>query len=203
MKTSIETLCNHLISEFEVIPSERKVFLDALAHRISHSLHTLSVAKLVFVCTHNSRRSHLGQIWAAVASNYYSVTPIESYSAGTETTAFHPHAIQALQAQGFTVIPQDESNNPTYKVLYDENEAVQCFSKTILDQSLPQANFIAVMTCSDAEENCPFIPGALERIPLKYEDPKRYDETPLQLEKYKERSEQIGRELLYVFSKIN
>jgi protein-tyrosine phosphatase/arsenate reductase len=56
------------------------------------------------------------------------------------------------------------------------------------------------MTCSDAEENCPFIPGVDLRIGTTYDDPKAFDGTQLQDEKYQERSSQIALECLYVFS---
>ena len=58
------------------------------------------------------------------------------------------------------------------------------------------------MTCSHADENCPFIAGAEKRIPITYEDPKKFDNTPEQLAKYNERSLQIATELFYVFSKV-
>ena len=58
------------------------------------------------------------------------------------------------------------------------------------------------MTCSHADENCPFIPGAEIRIPVRYDDPKAFDGTDLMEAKYLERSKEIATEMLYVFSKI-
>ena len=58
------------------------------------------------------------------------------------------------------------------------------------------------MTCSNADVGCPFIQGAEKRIPITFEDPKAFDNTPLQKEKYHERSIQIATELCYVFSQI-
>ena len=58
------------------------------------------------------------------------------------------------------------------------------------------------MTCSHADENCPLIPGAEKKISLMYEDPKLFDRTILEKEKYRERSLQIATEMKYVFSKI-
>ena len=34
-----------------------------------------------------------------------------------------------------------------------------------------------------------------------YDDPKAFDDTPAEAEKYDERSQQIAREMLYIFSK--
>ena len=45
---------------------------------------------------------------------------------------------------------------------------------------------------------CPIVAGADFRIALPFEDPKAFDDTPLESEKYTERCRQIGREMLYV-----
>ena len=59
------------------------------------------------------------------------------------------------------------------------------------------------MTCDHADENCPFIPGCDVRLPIRYEDPKAFDDTPLEAEKYDERSLQIANEMFYAFKNIN
>jgi len=66
----------------------------------------------------------------------------------------------------------------------------------------PKTSFAAVMTCGEAEENCPYIIGAERRISLTYEDPKLYDNTNLQIRKYEERNRQIATEISYVFTNI-
>jgi arsenate reductase len=58
------------------------------------------------------------------------------------------------------------------------------------------------MTCSQADGGCPFIAGAEKRVPITYDDPKAFDHTPQQAEKYHERSLDIATELKYVFSNI-
>ena len=58
------------------------------------------------------------------------------------------------------------------------------------------------MTCSDADENCPFIPGTEMRIPVRYEDPKEFDGTPEESLRYDERSRQIASEMFFVFSQV-
>jgi hypothetical protein len=58
------------------------------------------------------------------------------------------------------------------------------------------------MVCAEANESCPIVPGADFRLGLPYQDPKAFDNTPQQNEKYDERCRQIAREMFYVFSQI-
>jgi arsenate reductase (thioredoxin) len=194
--------CNQLVKNFSEISPERKAILEKIANYISNKKANNETVQLEFVCTHNSRRSHLGQIWAAVAAAYYNISNVETFSGGTEATAFHPNAIKAIIAAGFEVKKTTEDSNPLYHVYFSEEQYVKCFSKVYNHESNPSTNFAAIMTCSDAEENCPFIPGCELRIATTYNDPKAYDGTVLQDEKYTERSNQIGMECLYVFSKV-
>lgn len=196
----IKQLCFQLEKEFDQIPSERKQLLQQLADALQQKKNVEAPLRLIYVCTHNSRRSHLGQIWANVAANFYGIDDVETFSAGTEATAIHPNTLEALRHQGFEVMVQDHSANPTVEIRFGTTELSKCFSKTIDDASLPKDAFIAVMTCSDADENCPFIPGCDLRIGTTYEDPKKSDGTPEQTQTYMNRSLQIGRECLYVFS---
>lgn len=199
---TINQLCVKLEKEFDLISEERKVLLSKLASYIQGKKDKEQLILLVYVCTHNSRRSHFGQIWANVAANYYGINDVETYSAGTESTAFNPNAIAALKVQGFTISKEDETSNPRYTVNFGTTEHAICFSKTIDDDSIPTSEFAAIMTCSDAEENCPFIPGIDLRIGTTYVDPKAFDGTTLQELKYQERSLEIARECMYTFSLI-
>lgn len=201
MNQIIENRCEILSKNFKEISSERKILLEKLANHIQERLSSNKETNLVYVCTHNSRRSHLGQVWAKVAADFYGFT-INTFSAGTEATAFNQNAIDALISTGFRVEKLDETSNPKYEVIFGEGKSNICFSKTIDDKTLPKENFVAVMTCGYADENCPFIPGCDLRIGTTYFDPKSYDNTVLQNEKYTERSNQIAMECLYVFSLI-
>ena len=199
----IKLYCDKLISEFDAIPKERKTLLENISNYISTKKESGQAIQLVYICTHNSRRSHFGQIWAQVAANYYNVKNVTSFSGGTEATAFNSNAINAVKRVGFSVTSLDETTNKRYHVVYDETEnPITCFSKVYDDAQNPQTNFAAIMTCSDAEENCPFIPGVELRIGTTYDDPKAFDNTPLQDTKYDERCKQIALETLYVFSKV-
>lgn len=199
----IQNLCDHLILKFDQIPESRKEILKRIASLIQEKYNRKDEIRLVYVCTHNSRRSHFGMIWAKVAASFYGIENVNTFSAGTEATAMHPNTVQALRTVGFKNEQKDHSANPVYEVFYSANEAsMKCFSKIIDDPLIPKNDFIAIMTCSEAEENCPFVPGAELRISTTYEDPKIFDGTAQQDEKYIERSLQIARDSLYLFSLI-
>lgn len=203
MYSKIKAICNNLSQKFDEIPSDRKTILEKISSFIQSKKDKNEPIQLIYVCTHNSRRSHFGQIWAAVASEFYAIENISTFSGGTEATAFNINAINALKEMGFDVQSKDESNNPIFEVKFsDVKIPTICFSKVYDDAFNPTSNFAAVMTCGDAEENCPFIPGVDLRIATTYNDPKEFDGTPQQDEKYRERSLQIALETLYVFSLI-
>ncbi|SUX48398.1 low molecular weight phosphatase family protein [Chryseobacterium indoltheticum] len=201
MKQEIKERCEIISKNFKEISPERKILLEKLACHIQEKLNSGKEINLVYVCTHNSRRSHFGQVWAKVAADFYGFN-INTFSAGTQATSFNQNAINALISSGFEVKKLDETQNPKYEVIFGENKSNLCFSKTIDDETLPKENFAAVMTCGDADENCPFISGCDLRIGTTYFDPKSYDNSILQDEKYTERSNQISMECLYVFSLI-
>ena len=202
MYASIQHFCDHRVSSFDTLSAERKKLLSQISSYIQQKKDSGSPIQLVYVCTHNSRRSHFGQIWAAVAAAYYHIPNVFTYSGGTEATAFNIHAIHSLQRTGFVITDNGASNNPTYTVAFGAELHTQCFSKVYNDAVNPQQHFAAIMTCSDAEQNCPFIPGVELRIGTTYDDPKAFDGTTLQDAKYDERSAQIALECLYVFSLI-
>lgn len=204
MNTQIKILCNDLSQQFDKISLERKTLLNNLSSYISQQIKSNKEVNLTYICTHNSRRSHFGQVWAKVAAHYYAIPNIKTFSGGTEATAFNPNAIEALKRDGFSITKSGEENNPTYLVKFGEDNAENsiCFSKIYNHKTNPTEDFAAIMTCSDAEENCPYIPGTSLRIGTTYDDPKAFDNTPLQAEKYTERSHQIALECLFVMSQL-
>ena len=192
-----------LTKSFDQIPADRKELLQQLSSYIRKKTETGQPIALVFICTHNSRRSHLSQLWAQAAATYFAIDKVATYSGGTEATAFYPAAVKAMQEVGFEIEKNDESPNPKYKVKYAANKApVEVWSKKFDDAANPAADFCAIMTCSDADGNCPFVPGAEQRIAITYDDPKASDGTAAQDKVYLERALQIGREMLFAFSKI-
>jgi arsenate reductase (thioredoxin) len=204
MYKEIKTYCDNLTSLFHTIPNERKELLEKISEYISNKIRMNNPIHLVYICTHNSRRSHFGQVWAQVAASYYTIKNVSAFSGGTEATAFNSNAINALKRIGFDIKPINDEKNAHYYLQYDIDEKpILCFSKVYDDVNNPKSELAAIMTCTDAEENCPFISGAELRIGTSYEDPKAFDNTSLQDSKYDERCRQIALETLYVFSKIN
>lgn len=189
--------------KIDAISDERKQTLQPLIDYIQAKVAENKNINLNFICTHNSRRSHLSQVWAQAAANFYSIKNVYCYSGGTEATALFPMAAKTLEQAGFEIVALSEGKNPVYAIKYAENEhPIIGFSKTFDHPFNPKSEFAAIMTCSQADANCPFIPGTEKRIPIKYDDPKEFDNTPQQAEKYQERSIQIAAEMLYVFSKV-
>jgi len=200
MYPALQTYANSLTTEFDLIPAERKEDLQQMAEFIRTQKDSGHPVQLTFICTHNSRRSHMGQIWAAAAATYYGVDGVETFSGGTEATAFNPRAVAAMERAGF-VIDSTGEGNPRYRVqLQQDDEGLLCFSKKYDDAANPQKDFAAIMTCSQADAECPFIPGAKFRLALPYNDPKEADGTPEETARYDERCRQIGREVMYAFS---
>lgn len=185
------------------IREERKVILKPLIDFIQKNLDSKKTIDINFICTHNSRRSHLSQVWAQVASTYFNIPNVTCYSGGTEETAMFPKVAETLMQQGFFIMKISDTENPVYGIKYDEDlHPIIGFSKKYDSVFNPTHGFAAVMTCSQADGGCPFIPGAEKRIPITFEDPKISDGTPEQEKVYDERSLQIGAEMFYVFSQI-
>jgi arsenate reductase (thioredoxin) len=186
--------------DFNSISDDRKKLLHELTTYVQ--LKKQSGARLNFICTHNSRRSHISQLWAQAAAEYYNIANVHCYSGGTEATAFNPRAVNAMRHAGFAISQQTEGNNPVYHVQISDTKSLLAFSKTYDAPENPTSDFCAVMTCSHADENCPLIPGVEKRIALTYDDPKEFDGTPLEEAKYAERVKEIGTELFYAFSLV-
>ena len=189
--------------KFNDITSERKKTLQPLIDFIQLKIETQDDIRLNLICTHNSRRSHLSQVWAQTAAHYYGIKNVFCYSGGTEATAMFPKVAETLKNTGFKIQKLSEENNPVYAIKFADNQSpIIGFSKAYDDDFNPESGFAAIMTCSQADGGCPFIAGAEKRIPITFEDPKAFDNTPQQTEKYQERSLQIATEMFYVFSQI-
>lgn len=195
----------HCIEEIlkRKISEERKDVLQPLIDFIQQKVQARKPVNLNFICTHNSRRSHLSQVWAQTASAYYKIPDVQCYSGGTEVTSLFPKVAETLEAQGFLVSKISDTDNPVYAIKYNEDSfPIIGFSKKYDHPFNPETGFAAIMTCSQADDGCPFIAGAEKRIPVTFEDPKVSDNTPQQTQVYKDRSLQIAVEMFYVFSQI-
>lgn len=188
--------------DLESISEPRRQELNVLVHYLQSKVDQHLLIQLNFICTHNSRRSQFSQVWAQVAADYYGVT-LKSYSGGVEVTAFNERAVASLERFGFSIV-KDGTENPRYAVRWSEDfDPLIMFSKLYDDVVNPFENFAAIMTCSHADENCPLVVGCEERIPIRYDDPKEYDDTPRESEMYDARSLEIATELFYVFSNVS
>lgn len=189
--------------DFDKIPEDRKVQLRKIALYLKTKLNAEKKASLVFICTHNSRRSHMGQLWAYAAAEYYGINGVSNYSGGLEVTAFNERAVKALNKAGFVITKKSQGTNPNYESKYSDNApAITNFSKKYMDAPNPTSNFAAIMTCSHADKNCPNVQGASIKISTPYEDPKDADGLPNENEVYNERCRQIATEVMYAFSLV-
>lgn len=188
---------------FDQIPEERKLDLKKIALFVQSKIAAGETAQVTFICTHNSRRSHFGQVWAQTAAAYYGVAGFKAFSGGIEVTACNERTIAALKRAGFSVSDSDGGKNPVYLVKYsDKSDPIRSFSKLYSDKENPQANYLAAMTCDHADANCPIVQGAALRVPVHYVDPKVADGKPEEAATYDERCQQIAREMFYMMSLV-
>ncbi|MCF8278298.1 MAG: hypothetical protein K9J17_16340 [Flavobacteriales bacterium] len=198
----VDVYVKDCINEFKHIPKDRRKALEEVAAELSRKLNASEQVNLMFICTHNSRRSQFAQVWAAVAAAHYGIRNVHNYSGGTEATAFNKRAVAAIERAGL-LTKGTVGTNPRYAVRFSDNlGAIDCYSKTFDDPANPQKGFIAIMTCSDADENCPLVPGADFRSRITYEDPKVADRTEEETQRYDARCQEIATEMLYLFSKV-
>lgn len=185
------------------LSEERKEVLQPLVDYIQNKVNNNEVIRLNFICTHNSRRSHLSQIWAQTMAFQFGIKNVYCYSGGTEATAMFSKVEETLVNQGFEIQQLSKNENPVFAIKFSDNESpIIAFSKTYFDAFNPKTNFGAIMTCNNADEGCPMVFGAEVRFPIKYEDPKAFDGTEIMNEKYTERSLEIASEMFYVFNQI-
>ena len=203
MHSELAEYIDRATQEIHAISADRKRLLEEIAGFVTSRRQAGKAAELVFICTHNSRRSHMGQLWAAAAAAHFGVDGVLTHSGGTEATAFNPRAVAAMEKAGF-VIEKPGGDNPRFLATFHEGGPVmECFSKTYDDPIHPSENFAAIMTCSEADEACPVVPGASLRALIRYEDPKVADGTPAEAAAYDARCLQIATEMLYLFSRVD
>lgn len=202
MRAALQKYLAGLLPQLDEVPDDRKQQLRKIARFVESKLEAREPANLVFICTHNSRRSHMGHLWAATAAAYYGFTGVRTFSGGTQATAFNPRAVAALRRAGFQ-ISDPGGENPHHQVTFAEDGPTEeAFSKEYDDAVNPKEGFVAVMTCSEADANCPVVSGAALRIALPYVDPKVSDGTSEEAATYDERARQIAVEMFYLFSQV-
>lgn len=205
MYAALQRTLGELEAATESLPVERIARLRGIAEWIRRQREQERPVHLVFICTHNSRRSQFAQVWAQVWALHHGLKDVRAWSAGTEATAVATPVITALEAQGFRMDgagDYDAEGNAIqteYLVNFDDTVSpVHLYSKTMDEPDNPAGDFAAIMVCSDADGNCPFVPGAAVRFSLPFDDPKVSDGTADEAKTYEERSLAIAREMLFV-----
>lgn len=183
------------------ISEKRKKEMFPLIEYIQKNILQNKTARLNFICTHNSRRSQLSQFWAQAMACFFQL-PVQCYSGGVEITACHKSVLEVLKQQGFYITQTGPDKNPRYTVCDGPLSMGPFFSKAIHDPYNPKSNFAAVMTCGHADQNCPNVLGADLRVPLRYEDPKIFDNTPYEIQAYQKKSLEIAYEMHHIFSTV-
>jgi arsenate reductase len=201
----LESKIQALLAESDAIPAERRDALDEAAADLAARLAAGEDLRLVFICTHNSRRSHLSQVWAQTGADWFGLERVSTFSGGTEATAFNPRAVAALRRAGFAVAePTGDAINPVYQVeRLGDRPALACWSKVFTEEPNPQSGHVAVMTCSSADQACPYVPGAVARYAIAYDDPKASDGTAEEAATYDARCAEIGREMLFWMRRVS
>lgn len=204
LKTSNTTTKNFFESAFKksTLSENRSNLLLKIAENIAKDYSINEVVNLNFICTHNSRRSQLGQVWGFYAAQYFNLN-INAYSGGTEATAFYRNTVKTLQKTGFLFQVVDFSHqNPKYQISFDgAKKTILGFSK-LYDDSENKEPYMAITTCDSADKNCPFIPSATHRFHLPFVDPKHTDGTEKQEETYLQTNKQIAGEIYHIFSNV-
>lgn len=190
-------------ASFNLISEARKGMLSKATEYVVASIAERGAAPLIFICTHNSRRSHFAQVWAQVAAHYYGWTEVQCYSGGTAATAVYHGTLKAFASAGLELTQLKSEPNPIFAARYAlEARPLILFSKKYDHLYNPQHSFGAVMTCGEADEACPFIPNALIRLPITYVDPKYADGTPEEQIAYDQTCAEIAREMFFIMSKV-
>ncbi len=190
-----------------IVPARRAV-LTELARFVAAARRAGEKAHLLSVCTHNSGRSVLGEVWWSAAAAWFGLhDTVVSLSGGTHATAINPRVLHALVRAGFEVrepsadAPEGSPGNPVYTVSHAEGlPALRLWSKRFVDLALPAGRLAAVMNCSEADAACPVVPGAALRVSLPYADPRAADDAPDEREIYDARCDQVGTECLFAMA---
>ncbi len=199
----LEAYVAYVVKAMGDVPEDRKKLLDPIAKSIASELKSHERTAVIFVCTHNSRRSQFSQVWARVAATHFGLQGVRFASGGVEVTAANIRTVHALRRAGLAVKATTKGDNPIYAVT-TRGDQVGCniFSKIYSDSSNPLKKFVAVMCCGDADKRCPVVKGAVSRFALQYVDPKSSDDTPLENATYDERCRQIATEMFYLVSQV-
>jgi len=191
------------VAEFNQIPNDRTAVLKDAVLFLADRRHKQQPVTLTFICTHNSRRSHIAQLWCQAAAVYYGLTNITTYSGGTEVVACNPRTVRAMRRAGFSIVTLIPGTNAVYLAQYSENGTpVKLFSKLYNAEDNPKQDYVALFCCSQADASCPTVTGSIRRVSIPYTDPKLSDGSPQEKENYDKCSRQIAREMFFLMAQV-
>lgn len=204
ISNTIVSKINKLEDQTYLISALRKEELDNLAELIVSEYDDYGEVDVIVICTENSLRSQLGQLWIQSIAQNYNLDFLSVYSGGTEVTSFNANMVKALSKYGFTIDKLNDIENPGYLISQSEDDKSTdvMFSKLYDDELNPEYDFIALIICEQADKNCPVIEESSHRLFMPYENVKVFDNTDQQLVKYNEKIEEIGREMIYMIKKV-
>jgi len=199
-----------LTTSFDMIDEAHRDAGGKLVDWIVENFKSGQPLQLTAICTGNTRRSILSATMGNIAAAYYGMPEIRFHSGGTAPTAINPRTIKALKEIGVAIeptgqeAPRGEPNaaNPIYVIRWGTGLEAREFSKTYFDASNPQQRFAALMVCGETDTECPVVKGATVRIEMPYLDPKIYDDSIYESQKYAERRDDIGRFMLSVMMQV-
>lgn len=195
MSDIVTSLFTKILPDVSQIKESRLKILDHIARQLVNVIQQDDEANVVFVCTHNSRRSQIAQVCLQLFLQELNIKNIGVFSCGTEKTHIPPQIFALFKRQGLEV---RESKNDSIEVF---NQIV-LFSKTYEDDSLPKRS-IAIMVCDSASETCPFVPSFNQRISLEFRDPKQADGSPEEEKSYNKAWIKIATEMAYLVLKLD
>jgi len=185
------------------ISTSRLKALDLLIREVRINLNKSISVQLNFICIHNSRRSQFSQIWSETLAYYYDYKNISSFSGGTEITEVYDGVITSLSKTGFNILKNNKKPNPTYSIDFGESKKkVAVYSKLFNCDLNPKSDFIAIMNCSSADKNCPFVAGASKNISMPFDDPKLYDGSDKEMFYYNKTNIEIATSIKYLYINI-
>jgi hypothetical protein len=202
INNELQRYTDNLVENLDKVPKQRELMLSEISKSMSTDYLENKTGKVLFVCTHNSRRSQIAEVWFKYATLYFGIQHFEAYSGGIEETAFNERAIKALERAGFTTHYVRKVENPVVSITPGNYPVWDQQSKIYTHRVNPKKNFTALMVCSDADKSCPIVEGATDRFSLPYDDPRYYDGTPSEEKMYDATVEEIGLEMFYLVSQI-
>ena len=205
MRYRESSLLQKLVQErkgaYSEIPEKRKMLLKQVAMDLAALYLSEKSLDITVICTHNSRRSQLAQVWLELGIAAFGLKNCHAHSGGTEATAFNQRMVRALTEKGIRLEMKKEGENPIYH-LSDQmlSSDTQYFSKKYGADPNPKLNFVAIIVCDSADKACPIVFGAKKRFYLPFEDPKNYDGTKKEAFAYQAKVDEIGGEMIYLLS---